>query len=268
METFCRRINMQEEVTQKLLAIHGDPAFSPDLAPLTCRETWSTGVEGLQQALGEDPGGFKALCCMLRCAMAAREIYDRLGISEEIYYHTMGCFPRFLEEYREIYGTYGFDKTSWTVRMVSCTLFRIGELEYELVRQEDRPLISIHIPSDARLERPLLRQSWLRARQVLGRAFPEYAEAPMYCHSWLLSPVLKELLPAGSRILTFQSGFDIHPMPNASLSFLRWIAKQPDTSPESIPENTSLQRALKAHLLQGKEFPFGKGFLRRDPYLD
>ena len=67
---------------------------------------------------------------------------------------------------------------------------------------------------------------------------------------------------------TFQSGFDIHPMPNTSLVFLRWIARRPEITPESMPENTSLQRKLKAHLLQGKEFPFGKGFLREDAYRD
>lgn len=267
MEALCRRIGMPEEVTRRVLALHGDPGFRPDPEKLTREETWEEGLKELNAALGEDPDGMKMLCCMLRCALEAKGKYRQLGLSDEIYYHTMGCFSRFVGEHLESYGRYGFDRGFWTVRQVSCRLFRIGELEYELIRQDGRPVISLHIPTDVQLRVPLLRQSWEQAREVLSRAFPEYADAPMYCSSWLLSPALHELLPPGSNILAFQRSFSITPLPTPSTGVILWVFKNPKLPPEQYPENTTLQRNLKAHLLAGKPFPNARGFLVEEPFL-
>lgn len=267
MEELCRKTAMPEEVTQRILAWHNDPDFLPELTALTREETWETGLAALKKALGEDPRGFKLLCCMLRCALAAQDRYHSLGLSEEVYYDTMACFSRFVREHRDSFGCWGFDRGFWTVRQVSCRLFRIGQLEYELVSRDGQPMISLHIPSDASLELPQLRRSYLQAREMIGAAFPAYQNAPMHCISWLLSPALQEMLPPGSNILTFQHSFHIVPVPAASMQFLQWIVKNPDLRPEDFPEDTVLQRNLKAFLLEGGSFPLGKGILHPDPFI-
>ena len=263
MEALCCRIGMPEEVTQRLMALT-DPL--PDLQKLTVEETWEEGLEEVKAALGEDPEGMKMLRCMLYCALNARAEYRRLGISEEIYYHTMGCFGRFVREHLESYGRYGFDRGFWTVRQVSARLFRIGELEYELICLDGQPVLSLHIPTDVKLHPPLMRASVEEAREVLSRAFPAYANAPMFCRSWLLSPALRELLPPDSNILAFQRAFDITPLPTSSTGVILWVFKNPKLSPEDYPEDTTLQRNLKAWLLGGRVFPDARGFLRRDPF--
>ena len=48
---------------------------------------------------------------------------------------------------------------------------------------------------------------------------------------------------------------------------LQWVFKNPDLSPEELPEDTSLQRSLKAFLLAGGTFLNGEGFLCGDPFL-
>ena len=264
MEALCRRIGMPEEVTQTILAICREPL--PDLGKLTREENWTEGLEEVKAALGDDPHGMKMLCCMLRCALDAKEAYRRLGLSDEIYFHTMGCFSRFIREHLESYGRYGFDRGFWTVRQVSCCLFRVGELEYELIQLDGKPVISLHIPTDTRLRTPLLRQSWAQAKETLSRVFPEYADAPMFCRSWLLSPVLEELLPPDSNILAFRRSFRITPLTTPSAGVIQWVFKNPKLSPEDYPEQTSLQRSLKAYLLAGKMFPDAKGFLIPDPF--
>ena len=266
MEELCRGIHMPEEVTEILLRFHRDPAFSPELTALTREEAWETGLAHLRKALGDDPGGFKMLCCMLRCALDARKTYRSLGLSEEIYYDTMGCFSRFVREHRESYGSYGFDRGFWTVRQVSCRLLRIGQLEYELIRLEGYPVISLHIPTDVRLLTPLLRQSWEDAMTLLGRVFPEYENAPVYCHSWLLSPTLAELLPPESNIRKFQASFAVTPLDTPCTGVIQWVFKNPTLPPDQYPENTSLQRKLKAFLLAGGTFADAKGFLIPDPF--
>lgn len=231
-------------------------------------DSWESGRRELLSSLGADPDGFQELCCQLRCALKAKAEFDRLGLSGDIYWGTMGCFSRFVREHQESYGCYGFDRGFWTVRQIICRLFRIGQLEYELTALDGAPAISLHIPSDVQLELPLLRESYVRARAVLPAAFPEYRDAPMFCSSWLLSPVLVRLLPEESRILQFQRSFHLLSTDPNSRGYVQWIFKKPHLSPEDYPEDTRLQRTLKTYLLQGNRFPAGKGVLLTEPFLN
>ena len=267
MQKLCNMIGMPQEVTARMLALDADPAFRPDCEKLTIEALWDEGLEELGKILDPDPNGFQMLCCMLRCALKVKQTFAERGLSEEIYYASMGCFSRFVREHYESFGCYGFDRAFWTVRQVSGMLFRIGELEYELIQWEGKPAISLHIPTDVRLQLPLLRESYLQARELLSRGFPEFADAPMVCHSWLLSPALEKLLPPESNILAFQRAFRITRVEDNSEDVVLWVFKNPNLKPEEYPENTSLQRRLKAYLLAGNVFCDAGGILRDDPFL-
>ena len=261
MEQLCHKINMPEEVTQKLVKIHGTLEMFPCLDLLMREETWNEGLEQLKEALGEDIGGFKRLCCMLRCAMRAKADYDLLGISGKIYVDTMGAFSRFAREHQESYGCYGFDRGSWTPRQVSGKLFRIGQLEYELTVLDGAPAVSLHIPTDVDLRPQVLRPSVKAGLSELYRLFPEYEGKAVFCQSWLLSPLLKELLPDNSNILRFQELFEIEPEGIPGNDVLLWVFKNPKLPRGQYPENTSLQRKLKQFFLSGGQFLEGKGYL-------
>lgn len=262
MEQFCRYINMPDEVTQKMVEIHSSLEIFPCLELVMHEDTWNEGLEQLKEALGEDPGGFKRLCCMLRCAMRAREAYNRMSISEKIYADTMGAFSRFVREHMESYGSYGFNRGSWTPRQVSCKIFRIGQLEYELICPDGTPAVDLHIPTDVDLRPEVLRPSIREGLGELYRLFPEYAGKPVCCQSWLLSPQLTELLPPSSNILRFRELFDMEPEGIPGNDVLLWVFKNPRLPREEYPENTSLQRKLKAFFLGGGQFLEGKGYLR------
>lgn len=262
MEQLCRQINMPEEVTRKLLEIHSATEHFPCLDLLMREETWNEGLALLKEALGEDPGGMKRLCCMLRCALRAKSEYTRLGIPERIYVDTMAAFSRFVREHMESYGCYGFNRGSWTPRQVSCKLLRIGQLEYELTKLDGEPVVSLHIPTDVDLRPEILRPSVREGLAEFYRLFPEYAGKKVYCHSWLLSPQLKEFLPENSNILRFQELFDIEPEGTAGNDVLLWVFKNPRLPKEAYPENTSLQQKLKRFFLQGGQFLEGRGYLR------
>lgn len=266
MDKLCREIGMPEDVTRQILTIHRQPEFTPELDKLFCEATWDKGLKELKGYLGDDPNGFRMLCCMLRCALTAWNRYEEMGISREIYIDTMACFTRFVKEHLESYGCYGFDRGFWTVRQISCKLFRIGQLEYELATHEGVPVINLHIPTDTLLERTYLRASYLQARELIGQMQGVYRDAPMRCRSWLLSPTLKELLPAESRILDFQRSFSITPLESGD-SYRLWVFKDPRLTADKFPENTSLQRRLKAFLLDGGSFMEAEGALIQDPFL-
>lgn len=262
MEQLCRKINMPEDVTRKLVELHNSLEILPCLDLLMQEETWSEGLTQLKDALGDDPGGFKRLCCMLRCALRTKDEYNRLGISEEIYVDTMAAFSRFVREHMESYGRYGFDRGFWTPRQVSAKLFRIGQLEYELTTRDGKKIISLHIPTDVNLRPEILRPSLRDGLRELYRIFPACEGQPVYCHSWLLAPLLKDLLPETSNILRFQELFDIQPDSAPGKDVLLWVFKNPKLPKAEYPENTSLQRKLKQFFLDGGEFLEGKGYLR------
>ena len=264
LENLCRDIALPEEVTARVLDL--DKVITAPCHKLRQEETWESGLQELEAALAPDPDGFGMLTCQLRCALECREDLQKLGFPQEVYIDTMKCFSRFVGEHMVSFGRYGFDRGFWTVRQVSAKLVRIGVLEYEVVIEDGQKAISIHIPSDACLEKELLRQSYLEAKKLLIPAYPEFADAPWGCGSWLLAPVLKEMLPENSRILIFQSGFTVlktYPDPE----FKEWVYKRVDIPDADLPENTSLQRKLKAYLLAGNAFHSGMGMLIEDPYV-
>lgn len=257
MKELCQKIHMPAEVTRRLLALEESGFAAPDLTGLTDPAAWKEAHDRLRSALAPDPDGFRELYCMLLCAKNAKAEYSRLGIPETVYYDTMACFSRFVREHMESYGRHGFDRGFWTVRQISCRLLRIGLLEFELVEGA----VSLHIPSDAPLDPAAVSASLQAGRALISDTFPSWKDAPMVCHSWLLSPILKEFLPEGSNILRFQNRFRLQILPAPTDSFLLWVFKNPTLPPQELPEDTSLQRKLKAFLLGGGTYPDAKGTL-------
>lgn len=264
LHTLCREISLAEEVTQRVLALE-KTCHLPTLPLLRREETWEQGLKETRALLGDDPDGFGMLTCMLLCAEECRADFEKMGLSHEVFVDTMGCFTRFVDEHMASFGRYGFDRAFWTVRQVSNMLFRMGTLEYELLTEKGQKKISIHIPSDADLGLPALRASWVLAKELLAR-FPDYAQGEWYCGSWLLSPNLKDLLPESSRILSFQRSFRIRGTWSDE-EFKEWVYGRVDIPNEELPENTSLQRNMKAFLLGGGAFLSAEGVLTDDPFL-
>lgn len=267
MGQLCGEIGMPEEVTGEVLCLLESVETLPRLPKLLQENAWKEGYQELLAILGEDPRGYRMLCYMLLRAGEARAEFEKRGLPETVYVDTMACFSRFVKEHYVSYGRYGFDRGFWTVRQISCKLLRIGQLEYELTHLDGASAISLHIPTDVRLVPALLRESYQQARTLLEAAFPEYRDAPVFCCSWLLSPTLKMLLPPGSNILRFQRSFTVTPM-ESSRGYLQWVYKNPNLPLEALPEDTSLQRNLKAYLLSGGTFADGKGMLIREPFRE
>ena len=259
-----RRLLLQEELEKLLAATEMprpfalrvmDEAFK-DL-PAYCGKEFSDGGDGVEE-----------LTQQLLTALQNRDDGPWQDLPEEIWLDTMKCFTRFVKEHYRSCGFYGFDRGFWTTRQIGARLFRIGQLEYELREKNGEKIVDLHIPSDTRMDMALLDESVTQARQFLRRYFPDWAEAPMECESWLLSPVLGSLLSEGSHILAFQRAFEVtflNPNPN---DVLEWVFQLTDdqqkvTPLENLPENTSLQRAMKAFLLSGGKVGVAKGRLSR-----
>lgn len=215
---------------------------------LTDIRTAEAGYHALNEALKKDE--MDMLACQIWVAAKTRECWLEKGISDRIFLDTMGCYRRFLGEAVKKTGRLYFDRGWWTYRQLSMVLFRVGQLEYEL--SGDGKSISVHIPSDAYIAPAEVDASIAQARKFLKEVFPAYAECPMTCDSWLLSPELAKVLPEDSRILAFQRRFRIQEFHPDAMDCLEWLFSAAENAPlEQLPEETSLQRKVKHILLSG-----------------
>lgn len=279
LRELCVKTNMPASVTEKVIGYAENYDFSaaeefyPGLFSL---ETGNASVDGLKACFGEnDPDSLLMLTVMLTAALRTGRTYAEKGMSEKVWLDTMGCFSRFVREDRVSYGKDCFTRAFWAYRQLAMTLFRIGTMEYEMAplhgapvdlpelkAENGEPALSLHIPSDADLSRESLDASYAEAKEFFARFYPDYKYRCGWCGSWIISPKLKDVLPETSRILVFQSDFIYTNIREESDSYKMWVYKNADLQPEDFPEDTSLQRRLKAYVLAGHNPGSAEGILK------
>ena len=249
----CKEIDMPEEISNEVAAfteVFDISNVAHLVEDLNIPHKAEKANEALV-ALGDDEKGIRILTLHLTAALKARELYAQKGISDDIYLHTMGDFTLFVREQLERVGYYRFTVAFWTWRALSLLLFRLGELEFEMNNFEGRNIISTHIPANAVMTREGLDASYKWCREFFAKYFSDFVYEDICCYTWLLAPVLKTMLPEGSKILNFMADYEIiRSNPDSQEFMIRIFRKEyPDLA--SLPENTSLQRAVKKHLLAG-----------------
>lgn len=265
-----KKLELSDEVANGVLSYLTDSytgEYDDILAELTEIPNIITGFEKLKAALGEDEHQRKALALELKTALITYEKYMKMGIPEEIFVHTLKVFTRYTRMYKEKHGVWGFDRAYLVPRHLSMRLFRLGTLEYEYKEIIGEDAIVIHIPPDASLDSDTLDESFRLVKEFTKRFYPAYANRRIIAHTWLTSPVLEELLPEDSNILTFKHKFDIiaHKSGEGYISSFVFdrFGFNPDTDDiNSLPERTSLQRNIKALYKRGGRVGYGIGILK------
>ncbi len=257
------RIVKQDMLENLLSRIEMPRPFALQVANIS----WSTLGSYADFERADESNGAGELNRQLLCALDSRLSGPWANKPEEVWLDTMRCFTRFVNEHKQQYGFYGFDRGFWTVRQVEGRLFRLGELEYERLEDGDQKTLAMHIPSDAILEPEKLNASVEKARAFMQEFYPEWANAPITLHSWLLSHELKALLPETSRILRFQRAFAPTIAQGECLeAVLQWVyalppqARNRDSLP-GLAEDTALRRSMKAYLLSGGQIFAARGTL-------
>ena len=245
-------------------------------APDTAEKGWAEIISRIPR--WEEDNGIAQLAVTTAAACLSRKKYQLDGISDEIYLDTMRCLSRFLKETKEMRKIWAFDRGFWSWRQTGMLLFRLGtlEFEYRMLDHEEPlpeglrpgdPVVSVHIPSDAVLKRDALDHSY----SLAGKFFSSQAGGPwiqnppkaFLCDSWLLAPTLDILLPDTSGIRTFSSDYKRYHELQDDDAFYQWLYQLSAPIPNgNLPEKTSLQRSLKAHLLSGGHMGMAWGILR------
>ncbi len=259
-------IGLQEEVICQLQAIEEEvdlAQIDPLLSRLMDQKTMEKAYEELKAVLDEDEEQMRMLYCQLECVRRVWDRYRQKGISKIVYADTMKCFTRFLGECEQKNGRMFFDRGWWTYRQISMKIFRIGALEYEFCDGDEAGMTAVHIPSDADLSAASVQQSLAESRTFFTTFYPDRGHDKYICNSWLLSPVLRSLLPEGSRIAAFQDRFEITEVEKDSREYVEWLFQSPlETENENLPAQTSLQRKAKELMLAGGNIGSAYGILK------
>lgn len=261
----CDKINLQNEIAEKVIEFSCDFDFEIVNHLINDFKDYNKMGEAriqIQNILGEDEKNIKILSCMLKGAVDIYSYYKSQGIIDDIYISTMKCFKRFIDECYKMTGEYAFDREWWTARQVGGHLFRIGELEYEKKHINGKPVIGIHIPSDADFSKEACDISLNSAFSFFAKFFPEYKGCEYRCHSWLLDPELKNMLSPKSNIINFQNRFSIIDNGEPDTGFIEWLYNTKSKDYVNLPENTSLQRNMKKYLLSGGTIGNALGILK------
>lgn len=206
-----------------------------------------------------------------------QRVYQPRGIPREVFVASMGCFPRFIGEYYATNGEYGFDRGFWTWRFTCGNIYRLGTLEYEMTAfaahgrplpaglplAGGAPILSVHIPSNAALKDGPLAESYRGAQAFFARHWPQYAYTAVFTDTWLLSPALQGVLKPGSGILRFARDYRLLWKNEESDEAVPWIfGRQLDVA--DMPEDSSLQRGVKALMARGGHVGSAAGVLELD----
>ena len=190
-----------------------------------------------------------------------------------------------------------YGSLAWGIRFVRQLLMKFGRLQFEYSYYRDpfvivkdkkgnkkvlgnnkkvkdevliKPgdiCINIHIDRHGRLEPKMVDESLSLAKKNIKKYFPNTSKIIYRCHSWLLSLQMELFLTKDRHIMYFQSLFLLLP-PNdedTGDDFFRFLFNTQKTnldfSIEALPEDTSLRKNVKKHLLAGKSVQEGRGLI-------
>lgn len=214
--------------------------------------------------------GLLILRLFLEWIPALQMQYQSLGIPESIFRDNLTDITLWTEDYWAKHGTPGFAEWEWVAKTFLLRVFRIGRLQFEpsvlekdaLAYPAGTPVLEVHIPAGEPLDVSAVEESMKKAPVFFKNHFR--SQFPLFrCHSWLLSPQLKKLLPERSRILQFQNLFTVCGEDSERQAEERVFGYLSD-DPTLYPEETSLQRSLKQALLDGQTVGMGMG-IRKIP---
>jgi hypothetical protein len=125
------------------------------------------------------------------------------------------------------------------------------------------PVLGVHVPDFfGPLSPRACDRSFAQAREFFAAHFPTEHYALAVCQSWLLDEQLAAYLPADANIVHFQRRFQvIDRREPGDEDILLNVFGQRTPDLDSLPQRTTLQRAIVTHLKAGRHWTGGVGWL-------
>lgn len=215
------------------------------------------------------------LLALVEASIPVRDDWLGKGRTESLFFDTFADLRYKALECREVHGVWGNFVAGWYAIFYTDRIVKLGRLEFEtasygreepfagggLRLEKGSPVLSIHIPSSGE---PFHRAAREASYRLAWEHFPQLRQngkLPCICHSWLLYPDYKPLLPEGSNIRDFMADFEIIGRDETEQFGDDWRLYGADSGKpvEQWPEKTRMQRAFKQYFLEGGKPGYGYG---------
>ncbi len=128
--------------------------------------------------------------------------------------------------------------------------------EWEVALAPRTDVLGVHIPRKTNFAPEAVSAALEGAVELGKKGFPECEPKAFDCTSWLLDPALKAMMGENSKITAFAERFVRAPAKSSGKEVFSFVFNLPFGDFENLPENTSLERGLKAKYLAG-EYIYG-----------
>lgn len=132
---------------------------------------------------------------------------------------------------------------------------RLEKEKWSMMLTSGDSVIEIHIPGVShagKLSQAACEKSYEDARLILMRCYPEYNFKAFSCSSWMMDHQLTQFLSPEAGLVQFQKKFILYPRIADGKGVFSFVFTKPFSKLEDLPEETSLQQALKRHYIDGK----------------
>jgi len=121
----------------------------------------------------------------------------------------------------------------------------------EVLRRGD-PVLNVHIPAQEPLTPEVCEAAYAMAREFFPRYFPDFPFKGFLCYSWMMEKRLRPLMGRDTNVTRFADKYTAFPIRSNGKGVYTFLFHAPADCPvEDLPEDNSMQRAVKAHLLSG-----------------
>ena len=240
---------------------------------------WLPPGPALDPALGE-PARLFYVYAFLALVDEVRAWNAEHGIPDEVTWTTLADLGRNLAVDRRMNGTGWPIMAQWLTLHVRGGLYELGRLQYQrgpispaIARAAglsgDTWALGLHIPESGPLTPEAIDESLGLARDFFPRHFPDEEYRIATCGSWLLDPQLAEYLPADSNMVRFQRRFQLAPdLVDAGIEIFRFVFRRIDAELDELPQDSTLERAVVAHVRAGRVVARPQGLVRALGHAD
>lgn len=124
----------------------------------------------------------------------------------------------------------------------------------EALREGDN-VVAIHITNGEPFHIDTVRESFRMMDEVIAKHYADLDIKAYHGYSWVFNKHLRDIMGRDTNITMLADMFELYPTAGGHHGIYEYVFKRPESTPiEELPEDSSMQRALKKYLLDGNCF--------------
>lgn len=198
--------------------------------------------------------------------LATRGKFHRDGmiLGSKFYEDEAGAFEASIEETDDAWIGLAYDKRGFVDTKQKVVL---KKSEWKKILEPGDPVVGLHIPPGGGMTPEKVDAAFAEAKEFLATCYPDFEYKAFKCESWLMDPQLATLLGEDSNITKFVNRFIPACGKSAGRGVFNFVFLHPNPAEavvEELPEDTTLQRKIKQHYLNGGCIYEMHGFIPKD----